>query len=67
MSYIATALRSAAKVRHRRGAASASWQVKQAGGLFGAGSEPTLVMVAPGAMEVGEPVTMDFAPDKSGG
>ena len=43
-----------------------SVQVRQVGGLFGAGSAPALVMEAAAAMEAGEPVAMDFGPRKTG-
>ncbi|KAL4444028.1 hypothetical protein ABPG75_011765 [Micractinium tetrahymenae] len=53
--------------QHQRDAASAGWQVKQAGGLFGAGGSTALVMEAAAGMAAGEPVAMDFGPSKTDG
>lgn len=56
------------QTQHQRGGArSSGWQVKQVGGLFGAGAAPALVMEAAAAMEAGEAVAMDFGPQKTGG
>ncbi|EFN56770.1 hypothetical protein CHLNCDRAFT_8187, partial [Chlorella variabilis] len=46
---------------------SAGWQLKQTGGLFGAGSTQALVMEASGSMAAGDAIAMDFGPQKSDG
>ncbi|PRW51051.1 fructose-bisphosphate aldolase-lysine N- chloroplastic [Chlorella sorokiniana] len=53
--------------QHQCGARSSGWQVRQVGGLFGAGAAPALVMEAAAAMEAGEAVAMDFGPQKTDG
>lgn len=54
------------QTQHQRSAAGTGWQVKQAGGLFGAGGTTAVVMEAAGSMAAGEPVAMDFGPNKTG-
>ncbi|KAI7846455.1 hypothetical protein COHA_000066 [Chlorella ohadii] len=53
--------------QHQRGARSSGWQVRQVGGLFGAGAAPALVMEAAAAMEAGEAVAMDYGPKRTDG